>query len=170
MTQETSLPSPPAENVEPPQYNNEGAPHLSRFVEKEQQSVSPCPPQQAPSTTTTNPPLTSTSKPCTHYPTSPTPFLDAYLTSSTAKNAVQSLNTTLEDLIDSDHCTRCTANEAARTLTRYLFEMRQANKAGDWRKEDKKAMKVELKGLMREIQGVVREEKAKLKAEGGKAK
>lgn len=74
----------------------------------------------------------------------------------------------LDHATDGEHCTRCTANEAARTLTRYLFEIRQAKKEGNWSKEDKKKLKVEVKGLMREVKGVVREEKAKLKKEGAK--
>ena len=63
--------------------------------------------------------------------------------------------------MDGEHCTRCTANEAARTLTRYLFQM----KTGKMSKEEKKALKVEVKGMLREVKETVKEEKGRLKRE-----
>lgn len=103
--------------------------------------------------------------PCrTHNPT-PTTHLDTYLTSPTAHEAVDTLTTHLHDTVDGSHCTRCTVNSAARTLTRFLFEVRK----GKLSKEEKKALKVEVKGMMREVKAVVREEKGRLKrGEGGK--
>lgn len=153
MTQTTSLPSPPAEKMEEPQYHSEkesyGKPSLSQPSHLTQSS-SPSPKHH-----------------CTHHTSTPTPLLDANLSSPAAQDAVHTLTTSLHDATDGQHCTRCTANDAARTLTQYLFTMRQAKKAGNWSKEDKKALKVELKGLMREVKDVVKEEKGKLKAEKG---
>lgn len=162
MTQGESLPSPPPEKAEPPQYRDlrsaeTGQTQLSEKATSVDLPIISCPLTDL---------LSSLHNPCTHNPT-PTPSLDVHLSTPAAKSAVHSITTALDHATDGAHCTRCTANEAARTLTRYLFEMREAKKAGEWSKEDKKRVKVEMKGLMREVKGVVREEKARLRREGG---
>lgn len=78
---------------------------------------------------------------------------------------MHNLTALAHDAVDGEHCTRCTANEAARTMTRFLFEARK----GKMSKEEKKALKVEVKAMMKEVKAVVREEKGRLKrGEGGK--
>lgn len=154
---ETSLPSPPAEKMEPPGHYDEYGNAFSEKTMSAQSSLNDM------GSFTDNP--ASPSTPCPKHNPSQTSSLDAHLHTSAAREAAQSLSATITTAVDGEHCTRCTANEAARTLTRYLFEMRQAKKAKNWSREDKKAMKVESKGLMKEVKNVVKEEKARLKRE-----
>jgi hypothetical protein len=160
MTQE-QLPSLSSERIEPPQYPTD----QPAVAVSEKTS---CIPLSA-RTPTTHPLISfpSPSQPCTKHPSSTTPFLDAQLHTTAASSGVDAITHSLHAATDGEHCTCCTANEAARTLTRYMFEMRQAKKTGKWTKEDKKALKVEMKGLMREVKGAVREEKMRLKRESG---
>jgi len=101
----------------------------------------------------------SPSQQCNHKGSNATPFLDAQLHQPAAREAVSSVHTTMQYAVDGEHCTRCTANEAARTLTKYVFDMRDAKQRGNFSREEKRAMKAEVKALLREVKGVIREEK-----------
>lgn len=74
------------------------------------------------------------------------------------------MHTALRDAVDGEHCTRCTANDVLRTLTKYVFDLREAKKSGNFSRQEKKALKVEVKGLLKEVKGVIREEKMSRKA------
>jgi len=69
---------------------------------------------------------------CNHRGSNATPILDAQLHQPAAREAVSSVHTTMQNAVDGEHCTRCTANEAARTLTKYVFDMRDAKQRGNF--------------------------------------
>ncbi|KAK4495617.1 hypothetical protein PRZ48_012885 [Zasmidium cellare] len=86
---------------------------------------------------------------CTIHPTTPTPHLDAQLSSPKYRSYLLSLSEALADLADAEepHCTKCSIDSVALTLTQLAKEVKQAKKNGEWSKEEKKALKKESKTL-----------------------
>lgn len=58
--------------------------------------------------------------------------------------------TALSSLVDEKQCTTCSVQTASTLLTGHARDIKTA-KNGQWSKEDKKALKAEVKGLLKGI-------------------
>ncbi|CRL23854.1 unnamed protein product [Penicillium camemberti] len=86
----------------------------------------------------------------THGP-SQVPLLDHELQKPQAKDIIQTLATALNDIADEKKCTKCTVENISTLLTGHVRDLRAAKRSGVWSKEDKKALKAEIKGLLRPV-------------------
>lgn len=85
--------------------------------------------------------------PCSVHSTSQTPRLDHQLQQPETKAALQALATALNNIADEKQCTKCAVEASSNFLTDHLRDIRAAKKNGQWSKEDKKALKAEIKGF-----------------------
>ncbi|CAI7660278.1 unnamed protein product [Penicillium palitans] len=86
----------------------------------------------------------------THGP-SQVPLLDHELQKPQAKDIIQTLATALNDIANEKKCTKCTVENISTLLTGHVRDLRAAKRSGVWSKEDKKALKAEIKGLLRPV-------------------
>ncbi|KAJ5486216.1 hypothetical protein N7530_000516 [Penicillium desertorum] len=86
----------------------------------------------------------------THGP-SQVPLLDSELQKQQAKDIIRTLATALNDIADEKKCTKCTVENISTLLTGHVRDLRVAKRSGMWSKEDKKALKVEIKGLLKPV-------------------
>lgn len=94
---------------------------------------------------------------CTVHGFSQTPHLDHQLQQPQTKEILQALTVALNDIADERQCTKCAVETASGLLTGYVREVKAAKKNGQYSKEEKKALKKEIKGLAK---GVKRDVKA----------
>lgn len=94
-------------------------------------------------------PLINHSTPCHIHGTSKTPYLDAHLHNSNTKAHIHALSVALADAVHGEGCTTCAVESAGQTLTSYLRDLRAAKKSGQWSSAEKRAIKAEVKGLMK---------------------
>jgi hypothetical protein len=73
-----------------------------------------------------------------------------------ARNALQVLSLALMDLANGRDCTECSLKEVARTVTLSIRELKSAKKNGEFSKEEKKAMKAEVKATFKELKDEVK--------------
>ena len=66
-----------------------------------------------------------------------------------AKDIIHTLAKALNDIADGKKCTKCTAESISTLITGHVRDLRAAKRSGMWSKEDKKALKVEIKGLLK---------------------
>lgn len=65
---------------------------------------------------------------------------------------MRSLGAALIDTVDRHGCAQCNAKDAVHALTVYMRDLREEKKEnGKWFKEDKRALKVEVKAFLKEI-------------------
>ncbi|KAJ5503237.1 hypothetical protein N7463_006111 [Penicillium fimorum] len=86
----------------------------------------------------------------THGP-SQVPLLDRELQKPQAKDIIRTLATALNDIADEKKCTKCTVENISKLLTGHVRDLRAAKRSGMWSKEDKRALKMEIKGLLRPV-------------------
>ncbi|KAJ6168393.1 hypothetical protein N7497_001236 [Penicillium chrysogenum] len=84
----------------------------------------------------------------THGP-SQVPLLDSELQRPQAKDIIHTLAEALNDIADEKKCTKCTAENISTLITGHVRDLRAAKRSGMWSKEDKRALKVEIKGLLK---------------------
>jgi hypothetical protein len=94
---------------------------------------------------------------CGVHGASQTPHLDRQLQQSQSKEILQALIMSLNDIADENRCTKCAVESASSLFTGYVREVRAAKRSGKWSKEEKKAIKAEVKSLGK---GVKRDIKA----------
>ncbi|OGM39931.1 hypothetical protein ABOM_011353 [Aspergillus bombycis] len=94
---------------------------------------------------------------CTVHGPSQTPHLDRQLQQPQTKEILQALSVALNDIADERQCTKCAVETASGLLTGYVREVKAAKKNGQYSKEERKALKKEVKALGR---GVKRDVKA----------
>lgn len=54
-------------------------------------------------------------------------------------------------MVDEKKCTKCTVENISTLLTGHVRDLRAAKQNGVWSKEDKKALKAEIKGLLKPV-------------------
>ncbi|KAJ5498264.1 hypothetical protein N7453_007315 [Penicillium expansum] len=86
----------------------------------------------------------------THGP-SQVPLLDLELQKPQAKDIIRTLAAALNDIADEKKCTKCTVENISTLLTGHVRDLRAAKRSGMWSKEDKKALKTEIKGLLKPV-------------------
>jgi uncharacterized protein YlaN (UPF0358 family) len=86
----------------------------------------------------------------THGP-SQVPLVDRELQKPQAKEVIRVLTAALNDLTNEKKCTKCTVESISTQLTGHARDLRAAKRSGAWSKEDKKALKAEVKGLFKPI-------------------
>lgn len=91
------------------------------------------------------------SAPCSVHGSSSTPNLDKELQKPSAHNLLLALSKAFADAANSEECTRCAAESASKAVTTFVRETKQAKKTGEWSKEDKKAVKKELKDVFKPL-------------------
>ncbi|KAL4801185.1 hypothetical protein BDV18DRAFT_165201 [Aspergillus unguis] len=89
--------------------------------------------------------------PCTAHGPSQTPHLDHELQQPYAQAIIRSLTEALNDLADETKCTKCTVETASALLTSHARDLRAAKKNGQWSKQEKKALKAEVKGSFKGV-------------------
>ncbi|OJJ40130.1 hypothetical protein ASPWEDRAFT_166216 [Aspergillus wentii DTO 134E9] len=86
----------------------------------------------------------------THGP-SQVPLLDSELQNPQAKEIICTLVTALNDITDENKCTKCTVENISTLLTGHVRDLRGAKRSGMWSKEEKKALKAEIKALLKPV-------------------
>ncbi|CAL5873436.1 uncharacterized protein PFLUO_LOCUS7715 [Penicillium psychrofluorescens] len=94
---------------------------------------------------------TSPKAPCSAHGPSQSPLLDRELQKPEAKEIISALSSALNDLSDEGKCTKCTVENISTLLTSHAREIRAAKQNGEWPKEDRKALKAEVKGLFKGV-------------------
>ncbi|KAK4862375.1 hypothetical protein LT330_002508 [Penicillium expansum] len=79
------------------------------------------------------------------------PLLDLELQKPQAKDIIRTLAAALNDIADEKKCTKCTVENISTLLTGHVRDLRAAKRSGMWSKEDKKALKTEIKGLLKPV-------------------
>ncbi|KAJ5170520.1 uncharacterized protein N7500_003303 [Penicillium coprophilum] len=95
--------------------------------------------------------LTSPKANCSTHGPSQVPLLDRELQNQQAKDIIRTLTTALNDLTDEKKCTKCTVENISTLLTGHVRDLRAAKRSGMWSKEDKKALKAEIKCLLKPL-------------------
>ncbi|KAJ5824268.1 hypothetical protein N7447_006608 [Penicillium robsamsonii] len=95
--------------------------------------------------------LTSPKVDCVTHGPSQVPLLDRELQKLQAKDIIRTLATALNDITDEKKCTKCTVENISNLLTSHVRDLRAAKRSGMWTKEDKKALKMEIKGLLKPV-------------------
>jgi hypothetical protein len=94
-------------------------------------------------------PISSPKVDCLTHGPSQVPLLDSELQRPQAKDIIHTLAKALNDIADEKKCTKCTAENISTLITGHVRDLRAAKRSGMWSKEDKKALKVEIKGLLK---------------------
>ncbi|KAL4732998.1 hypothetical protein BDV11DRAFT_100905 [Aspergillus similis] len=89
--------------------------------------------------------------PCTVHGSSQTPQLDHELQQPLAQNIINTLTAALNDLADENKCTKCTVEKFSALLTSHVREIRAAKKNGQWSKDERKALKAEVKSSYKPV-------------------
>ncbi|KAJ5977290.1 hypothetical protein N7501_000632 [Penicillium viridicatum] len=95
--------------------------------------------------------LTSPKPDCLTHGPSQVPLLDHELQKQQAKDIIQTLATAVNDIADEKKCTKCTVENISALLIDNVRDLRAAKRSGVWSKEDKKALKVEIKYLLKPV-------------------
>lgn len=57
------------------------------------------------------------------------------------------------DAANPEECTKCAAESGSKAITSFVRDVKEAKKRGEWSKEDKKAIKKELKDTFKPLKG-----------------
>ncbi|KAL4961070.1 uncharacterized protein BDV14DRAFT_181106 [Aspergillus stella-maris] len=93
----------------------------------------------------------ATKAPCAAHGPSQTPHLDHELQQPYAQSIIRALTTALNDLADSNKCTKCTIENSSTLLTTHARDIRAAKKNGQWSKAERKALKAEVKSSFKSV-------------------
>lgn len=97
----------------------------------------------------------SSTKPTTHpgpchvHGPSQTPILEAQVADTDTRARLQALSSALADATKEGVCLKCVTENITQTLTTILQDVRTAKKSGQWSREEKKALKAEVKDLFK---------------------
>ncbi|KAL4735896.1 hypothetical protein BDV11DRAFT_195078 [Aspergillus similis] len=94
--------------------------------------------------------------PCSVHGPSQTPHLDHEFQQSYAQDIIRTLTAALNDLADEKKCTKCTVEKSTALLTSHVRDIRDAKKNGQWSKEEKKALKTEVKTSFKPVKKAVK--------------
>ncbi|KAL4748031.1 hypothetical protein BDW72DRAFT_215083 [Aspergillus terricola var. indicus] len=94
--------------------------------------------------------------PCTVHGASQTPHLDHELQQPYAQNIIRTLTAALNDLADEKKCTKCTVEKSSALLTSHVRDIRAAKQNGQWSKEERKALKAEVKSSFKPMKKAVK--------------
>ena len=86
---------------------------------------------------------------CEHGTASQTPHIDAQLQQPKARAALLALSTTFAAAAEEDRCLKCTVESVIPELSVWMQDMKAKKKNGEISKEDKKALKTEMKWLFK---------------------
>ncbi|KAJ5400580.1 hypothetical protein N7465_011069 [Penicillium sp. CMV-2018d] len=95
--------------------------------------------------------LTSPKPDCLTHGPSQVPLLDHELQKQQTKDIIQTLATAVNDIADEKKCTKCTVEIISALLVGHVRDLRAAKQSGVWSKEDKKALKAEIKYLLKPV-------------------
>ncbi|RBQ73690.1 hypothetical protein FVER14953_10954 [Fusarium verticillioides] len=115
-------------------------------------------------TKTQTPSVSISSNNCQVHGQSETPHLDRLL-QNRPKAELQVLADAVDSLTHGDQCAKCAVQAAVTIVTGFLQELYTAKKTGKISKEDKKALKSEVKGLAKGIKGDVKARKKEIKGQ-----
>ncbi|KAJ4127848.1 hypothetical protein NW768_008127 [Fusarium equiseti] len=101
---------------------------------------------------------------CAVHGLSQTPHLD-HLLQSRPKAELQGLADAVESLKHGDQCAKCAVQAAVSIIAGFVQEVYTAKKSGKLSKEDKKALKSEVKDIMRGMKGEIKAQKKEFKSE-----
>ena len=101
--------------------------------------------------------IPSTPAPCQIHGPSATPLLSAQAASPQTRAHLQALSSALAAATEEGACLQCSSKTISQTLTAFLQEMRTAKKDGRWSHEEKRALRGEVKGLLKEMKQDVKE-------------
>jgi glucosamine 6-phosphate synthetase-like amidotransferase/phosphosugar isomerase protein len=101
---------------------------------------------------------------CTKHGPSQTPNLDRQLQSPRNREFVHGLITALDQAVQEGHCTECAIQKMAELVTAYAQDMKAQKKQGHWSKEEKRALKKELKEVGKRVKSTVKAMKRARKA------
>jgi hypothetical protein len=91
-----------------------------------------------------------------------TPHLDKLL-QNRPKAELRDLADIVQTLNDGDQCAKCAVQAAVTIITGFVQELYTAKKSGKLSKEDKKALKLEVKGLVKGMKGDIKSQRKELK-------
>lgn len=91
-----------------------------------------------------------------------TPHLDKLL-QNRPKAELRDLADIVQALNDGDQCAKCAVQAAVTIITGFVQELYTAKKSGKLSKEDKKALKLEVKGLVKGMKGDIKSQRKELK-------
>ena len=91
------------------------------------------------------------SLPCNHHGPSPTPYIDSLIGQPSTKAAILALSAALANAVNEDQCSKCNIESVAQASAMLMKDLKKAKKSGQWTKEDKKAIRMETKGLFKEM-------------------
>ncbi|KAL4813104.1 hypothetical protein BDW67DRAFT_187960 [Aspergillus spinulosporus] len=94
--------------------------------------------------------------PCIVHGPSQTPHLDHEFQQPYAQSIIHTLTAALNDLADEKKCTKCTVEKFSALLTNDVREIRAAKKNGQWSKEERKALKAEVKSSCKPVKKSVK--------------
>jgi hypothetical protein len=66
------------------------------------------------------------------------------------------LTSALNDLSDEKKCTKCTVEKSSALLTSHVRDIRAAKRNGQWSKEDRKALKAEVKSSFKPMKKAIK--------------
>lgn len=91
-----------------------------------------------------------------------TPHLDKLL-QNRPKAELRDLADIVQALNDGDQCAKCAVQAAVTIITGFVQELYTAKKSGKLSKGDKKALKLEVKGLVKGMKGDIKSQRKELK-------
>ncbi|KAJ5785197.1 uncharacterized protein N7503_010409 [Penicillium pulvis] len=98
----------------------------------------------------------SAKAPCpTHGPSQSERF-DRELQRPQAQEMIRALTKALNDINDQDKCTKCAVENASTLLTTHVRDIRALKQNGEWTKEERKALKAEVKGIFKPVKKSVK--------------
>ncbi|KAL6916811.1 hypothetical protein FSHL1_008516 [Fusarium sambucinum] len=106
---------------------------------------------------------TTSSNDCAVHGLSETPHLDRLL-QSRPQSELQGLADAVESLRQGDRCAKCAIQAAVAIITGFMGEIYTAKKSGKLSKEEKKALKSEVKGLATGMKEGIKSQKKEFKS------
>ncbi|CBF89297.1 predicted protein [Aspergillus nidulans FGSC A4] len=94
--------------------------------------------------------------PCTVHSSSQTPNLDHEFKQPYTQDIIRMLTAALHDLADETKCIKCTVEKSSALLTSHLCDIQAAKKTGQWSKEERKALKAEVKSSFKPVKKTVK--------------
>lgn len=94
---------------------------------------------------------------CSHHGTeSQTPHLDALLQQPNTRAALLALSSAFAAAAEDDRCLKCVIDSVVPDVAQCMQDFKKQKKAGEFSKEDKKAMKKEMKALFKGVKGAAK--------------
>ncbi|KAM0541617.1 hypothetical protein ACHAPJ_013165 [Fusarium lateritium] len=100
---------------------------------------------------------------CAVHGSSETPHLDKIL-QSRPQAELQGLATAVQNLTHGDQCAKCAVQSAVSIIIELVQEVYTAKKSGKLSKEEKKALKMEVKGLVKGVKSDIQSQKKDFKS------